>query len=300
MDKSIKNNQYLTIGELARLTGITTHNLRMWGRRYGTPEADRLPSGHRRYTMVEANRLQMIAKALKSGYKLNKIVGETLDDLKTLLRTGVYSKNRRFDDESESIVCNWVKAVENFDECKLSQGFREVWGRQGPMSFIQNFAGPFLKQVGLCWRSGEITISQEHFATEILTNFLSINWQSLNSHKVDSVVLLATLPKENHQLGLLMCAVITALTDHRIIKLGVNIPYEEIVSTAKACKAKFLAFSISECQKSESNTGILYNLRNDLDRDIEIAIGGAGAVNGISGITYFGNFSDYYDWIANK
>ena len=39
----------LTIGELARRTGVAAHTLRMWETRYGFPQPLRRPSGHRRY-----------------------------------------------------------------------------------------------------------------------------------------------------------------------------------------------------------------------------------------------------------
>ena len=57
---------YLTIGDLSRLTGLSTHNLRVWEKRHGAPKAARLQSGHRRYPKSEVPRLRAIAKALIS------------------------------------------------------------------------------------------------------------------------------------------------------------------------------------------------------------------------------------------
>ena len=54
----------ISIGELSRLTGITTHTLRVWEKRYGSPSSQRLPSGHRRYPKEDIPRLIEISYSM--------------------------------------------------------------------------------------------------------------------------------------------------------------------------------------------------------------------------------------------
>ena len=75
----------LTIGELSKKTGISTHTLRMWEKRHGAPQSIRLPSGHRRYLPEEMERLRLVAKALKLGFRAGKVVGGTPEELNRLL-----------------------------------------------------------------------------------------------------------------------------------------------------------------------------------------------------------------------
>ena len=49
----IQVENLVSIGELARLTDISTHTLGIWEKRYGSPCSQRLPSGHRRYSKKE-------------------------------------------------------------------------------------------------------------------------------------------------------------------------------------------------------------------------------------------------------
>ena len=67
MTEPNKMENFISIGELARLTGITTHTLRVWEKRYGSPSSQRLPSGHRRYPKEDVPRLRAVAKALGWG-----------------------------------------------------------------------------------------------------------------------------------------------------------------------------------------------------------------------------------------
>jgi DNA-binding transcriptional MerR regulator len=63
-------NATLTIGELARRSGVAVPTLRAWERRYGFPRPQRLPSGHRRYELGDVSRVRAVARARESGIAL--------------------------------------------------------------------------------------------------------------------------------------------------------------------------------------------------------------------------------------
>jgi len=61
----------LSIGELSRRTGIGVSTLRAWERRHGFPIAQRLPSGHRRYTEQDVEALLAVSRDRKTGVSLD-------------------------------------------------------------------------------------------------------------------------------------------------------------------------------------------------------------------------------------
>ncbi len=66
----------LTIGDLARRTGLNAATLRMWEERHGFPVPQRLPSGHRRY---DARTVDLVAQVLRrrdGGMRLETAIGE--------------------------------------------------------------------------------------------------------------------------------------------------------------------------------------------------------------------------------
>ena len=89
---------FVSIGELSKLTGITTHTLRVWEKRYGSPKAHRLPSGHRRYPQKDVPRLRAIARALDSGYRASKVVAETLEQIHSLMGLPLIESTASFND----------------------------------------------------------------------------------------------------------------------------------------------------------------------------------------------------------
>jgi hypothetical protein len=155
MVTEINTEDFVSIGELARLTGISSHSLRIWEKRYGSPSAHRLPSGHRRYSKEDVPRLRIIAKALDSGYRASRVVAETLEQLHLLMgiKQPVEStSNLNFSDDlepliKEKLIDTWVIHVQECDDDKLLNCFHEEWGRRGGLSFITNYAIPFWQEL---------------------------------------------------------------------------------------------------------------------------------------------------------
>lgn len=68
--------QGLSIGDLARRTGVPSSTLRMWETRYGFPTAHRTPSGHRRYDEVEVERIESVLRRKAAGLRMHSAVAE--------------------------------------------------------------------------------------------------------------------------------------------------------------------------------------------------------------------------------
>jgi DICT domain-containing protein len=60
-------NAELTIGDVARRTGIGIPTLRVWEERYGFPSPERVPSGHRRYSEDDCRVLTAVARERQAG-----------------------------------------------------------------------------------------------------------------------------------------------------------------------------------------------------------------------------------------
>jgi DNA-binding transcriptional MerR regulator len=68
----------LTIGEVARRTGISVPTLRVWEARYGVPTPDRRVSGHRRYSESDCRLLQRIKSERSSGATMTASIDRAL------------------------------------------------------------------------------------------------------------------------------------------------------------------------------------------------------------------------------
>ena len=225
----------ISIGELSRLTGITTHTLRVWEKRYGSPCSQRLPSGHRRYFKEDIPRLRAVSKALESGYRASKVVPGTLEELHGLMGLkhliDKYPKSDQEKTSNQLIIESWISFIHDFHDDCLLQSFHEKWNQLGPLNFIVHLMAPFIEEIGKAWELEELTISQEHFATECIVSFLTNKWRQLNIRKEGWTILMATLPGETQLLGMLMATVVASLSGGKVIFLGPNTPLEDVILT---------------------------------------------------------------------
>ncbi|MFL5860804.1 MAG: DICT sensory domain-containing protein [Solirubrobacteraceae bacterium] len=87
----------LSIGELAARTGVGEGTLRMWEARHDFPAPQRLPSGHRRYSPRELERVASVRRAREEGLSLAVAI-ERVRRLEAEPRPSVYGAIRdRFD-----------------------------------------------------------------------------------------------------------------------------------------------------------------------------------------------------------
>ena len=305
--KSINKLQdYLSIGELSEMTGIGVHTLRVWEKRYGAPHSQRLPSGHRRYPKEEVPRLKAIASALESGYRASKVVTATMEELQGLMglapftqpKTDFDSKKQDKLSSDKTVIEGWAQLIHAGKDDELLSGFHEQFGRHGALDFICDFAVPLLERIGNGWGTGELSITHEHFASECLVSFLSEKWRQMNVRKTGPMVLITTLPGEGYNLGILMCALITSITNSKIMYLGVDNPIDEIVDASKKYNPELIAMSISHKFDNVTSEKILIQLRKKIDADIPVITGGKGSPCNIEGVFYISSFEKYYNFVV--
>jgi MerR family transcriptional regulator, light-induced transcriptional regulator len=74
---SFNDNNPLSIGDVVRATGLTETTLRAWERRYGFPQPQREPSGHRRYAVAEVERILAVVAERERGLALPVAIERT-------------------------------------------------------------------------------------------------------------------------------------------------------------------------------------------------------------------------------
>ena len=71
----------MSIGAIARATGVPTNTLRTWERRYGFPKPMRDENGERRYSGPEVAKLRALKRLMDTGIRPGKIVHCAIEEL---------------------------------------------------------------------------------------------------------------------------------------------------------------------------------------------------------------------------
>ena len=103
---------------------------------------------------------------------------------------------------------------------------------------------PVLRWTGEAWQAGELSIAQEHAITAKVRAHLG---KLLSDRRggVHGVAVLACAPGEQHDIGLLMLAVVLRADGWRVEFLGADTPVETALSFAKDVGASMVCISAS-------------------------------------------------------
>ena len=269
----------LSIGALAKATGVPVETLRTWEQRYGFPVADRKPSGHRVYGIATVTRLRRIADALARGHRAGAVVAASDIELDRLLTATTTFPARLPAPPIPNIsaIEDLLAAVVAFDADRLTAALWSDWGRLGAVEFLQATVAPLIDRVGREWAEGRLEIRHEHFLSERLADVMRSLRLPLDYRASGPSVVCATLTGESHALGLQMAALILAAAGLRVVYLGTEIPPAELARVARELGARAVAVSISAAADGQMARRHVARLREALPRSVLLLLGGQGA-----------------------
>lgn len=280
----------LSIGALSRVTGIPIETLRTWETRYGFPVPQRRPSGHRVYASTVVPRLRRISEALARGHRAGQVVAASEASLAALLSEVMPDAvpARRAPAPTEG-VSDLVEAVRRYDGAEFARRLLADWGRLGVVPFVADRVGPLVEAVGQQWSEGALEIRHEHFVTERLGELLRTLRAPLDQRATGPTAVLATLPGEQHGLGLLMAGLVLSASGVRVRMAGTDLPVDEIASLAREIKTRAVVVSVSLTGQQHAARH-LRALRTRLPRITLLLVGGQGAPPGLAGIEHLASF----------
>jgi len=264
------NYEYLSIGAVERDSGIARDTLRIWERRYGFPEPLRNDKGERMYPEGQLRRLQRIRRLLDQGLRPGKVV--VLDDADLdLLEAELYP-----DDSTNESIEHILNVLQSSDGSELEETLSHIYQQQGMEAFITETVIPLLYTVGERWAKGKLQIFEEHLMSEVLTRFLNSEISSLQINSRKPRVLLATLPGEEHTLGLLMFAALLSARNINVTNLGGEVPLDQIVLAVDRLNADVLGLTFSAAYKYENIRSNINELRDSIPENVDLWLGGEG------------------------
>ncbi len=274
----------LSIGDVERDTGLSKDTLRVWERRYGFPLPERDGNGERRYAPDQVQRLRLIRRLMDAGHRPGKLVSIGLAELETLQSAPVI-----VDDECGRIAIELLALARQHQLSSLRAVLHQTLARQGLQRFVMDTMPTLLHHVGEAWLHGEIGVADEHLLTEALQNLLRSAMYGLPTDSTHStkapIVLLTSLPEEDHGLGLLMVQALLESEQASCLPLGLRTPLADICSACLKAKIDVVGISVSAAYPPRKVQSALRALRDVLPADIQLWVGGTGISTQIASLT---------------
>jgi DNA-binding transcriptional MerR regulator len=219
---------YLRIGELTKRTGVSPELLRAWEQRYGLLQPTRTPGGFRLYSAADEARVQRMQSLVSGGLAAAQAARLVLSGGEPEPRTDSGSATIL-----EEAAGNLSAALDRLDEQAANSALDQLVSAYTVETVLQDVVLPYLHRLGERWEAGEVSVAQEHFASNLLRGRLLGLAQGWGQGQ-GPLAILACLPGEHHELGLLAFGVALRRRGWRITYLGTDSPIAAVADTARS------------------------------------------------------------------
>jgi len=219
---------YVRIGELTKRTGVSPELLRAWEQRYGLLQPTRTPGGFRLYSADDEARVQRMQSLVSGGLAAAQAARLILSSGEPEPRTDSGSAA-----PLEEAAGNLSAALDRLEEQAANSALDRLFSAYTVETVLQEVVLSYLHQLGERWEGGEVSVAQEHFASNLLRGRLLGLAQGWGQGQ-GPLAILACVPGEHHELGLLVFGVSLRRRGWRITYLGTDSPIGAVADIARS------------------------------------------------------------------
>ena len=212
-------NGPVRIGELARRTSVSPELLRAWELRYGLLRPARSNGGFRLYSAADEARVRQMTRLIAEGLSAAEAAQQaiTADEGQPVVEPPIL----------DHLADRLRTALDHFDAPGAHAAVDGLIASVALEIVLADVVIPCLRDLGDRWAAGRASVAQEHFASNLIRGrllALARDWDSGDGPSV----LLACLPGEAHDLGLVIFGLLVARRGWRVTFLGADTPLDTL------------------------------------------------------------------------
>ncbi|MBK6461094.1 MAG: MerR family DNA-binding transcriptional regulator [Myxococcales bacterium] len=228
------------IHTVSELTGVPEPTLRAWERRYGIPKPERSASGYRLYAGGEVEQVRELRRLCDEGMAAAEAAKVVLAQ-----RTSASASAPVVPPHAAAIE-RILGAIRRFDDAELDRELRKLLFLGTAITILDEVVTPLLYEVGRLWHSGELSVAEEHLASQRIGTLLRDLVRLSPGALSEQAVVLASFADDEHDLGLLAMALRFSGWGLRPVFLGARTPPGAIRSAVRAMSPALVALSVTQ------------------------------------------------------
>lgn len=252
----------LRIGALSKRAGVSAHVLRAWESRYRLFEPARTTGGFRLYSDTDLRRVRRMQAYLAEGLSAAEAARAVLAEPEPAPAPAA----------DPGSIATLRHALDELDERAAHLVLDQLFGTLTVETVIRDVLIPYLHDLGERWARGEVTVGQEHFASNLVRSRLAgmaTGWGTGRGPRA----LLACPPGESHDIALLAFGLVLRRSGWRVTFLGADSPVADIEQTAAVLRPDLVMLSSSDSARFDS----IHTDLARLSRSTSVALAGSGA-----------------------
>jgi len=232
-----------SISDLAKLSGIKAHTIRVWEQRYSLINPSRTPTNIRYYTESDLKKLLNISTLYRQGLKIGKIAQLTPEEISE--RAANISENSS---EQPAQIDALTLAMINFDEAAFDRVLSSYTWEKGFENTLIELVYPFLDKLNVLWLTGSVSPAHEKFISNLIRRkiVVSIDKEQIVPSKSALTFLLYMPQGETHELTLLFLHYLLRNRRHRVVYLGLNVTLDDLEQACEAVHPDYVFSIVNE------------------------------------------------------
>lgn len=231
-----------SIKDLEQLSGIKAHTLRIWEQRYNIISPKRTDTNIRTYDDPDLKLVLNISLLKDHGYKISEISKLSLGEMNREV-IKISDRQLNYPDQIHALTISMIDLDEERFEKIISTNILQF----GFEATMINIIYPFMSRIGMLWVTGSVGPAQEHFITSLIRQkvIVAIDGQ-INKQRQNGKTYLLFLPEgEMHEMSLLFANYIIRARNNKVVYLGQNLPFNELVFAYNLHKPDYLFTAIT-------------------------------------------------------
>ena len=268
--------QNYRIHRFSKLTGLSTHLIRAWERRYGLVSPARGVNRYRLYNDEDVRFFKYLKARVDEGTSIGELAEVGREKLLGLMKEELVEASES-PPPSHTLVFELIQALMRNDRAEFE---RKLNGALAVIPFeeaLHRFLLPLQVRVGQCWHDGQLGVGQEHYSTNQIRQkiFSAINQLRITEEGLRIVI--ACPEEERHEIAAMTVAYLCAARGCRVHYLGGNLPISELVKYCTAVSPTLVLLSLTNLRSSIQAKDLSRQLATELLPIAQIGVGGPSA-----------------------
>lgn len=265
-------------------SGVSSHLIRMWEKRYGALSPDRTETNRRLYSDENVERLSLLFSCTQVGHRIGNIASLPTETLRKLARESADIQEAAAKENTPELpnieqglpaaIRPAFQAIDAMDVDLLRNALDEASVELGYQGMLTKVVVPLMQHIGRLWCEGQLTAAYEHFASAALRTYLLGHVQSYSASRNAPVLITVTPSGQLHEFGAVVTAAAANSAGWHVIHLGPSLPAAEIAGAAIRSEANMVALSIVHPPDDPDLPAQLRMLRRLLPSRVGIVVGG--------------------------
>jgi len=263
-------------------TGLKPDTLRAWERRYGLPQPERSSGGHRLYSQRDIDIIKWLIARQGEGLSISRAVDlwRSLDsEGQDPLQMAEFAPSEAAFvpaslPEGEALAelrRAWTSACLAYEERKAEQVLTQAFALYPVEVVCVELLQKGLNEVGEGWYQGQVTVQQEHFASELAARRLEALLASTPPPTRPERILIACPPQEEHTFSALLLTLFLRRRSWDVVYLGANVPIGRMDSAITNTKPRLVILPAQQLHTAASLLEMAHFLK---ERQVPLAYGG--------------------------